>query len=405
MTDGPPLPRGRRYAVRGLLIAGTVLAVLSIAAVFANRQVLNSDNWADTSSALLEDEAIRTQIGLFLVDEVYANVDVEAELAAALPPRLQPLAGPAAGAVRSFAEQRADRFLQRPRVQQAWTEANRLTAEQFIKIAEGDSKAITQSGDAVVLDLRVVLLDLVQRLGLPGTLAGKIPEGAARLKIMSADQVETAEAGVTLLKSLAVVLPILTFLCLGLAVFLAEGRRRKTLLHAGVGLILAGLVMLVLRNVIGEQITTSLASTEAAEPAAANTWDIGSRMLRDVSQALIIGAIPLILAALLAGPSRWATSLRHLAAPYLRDRPGVVYGLAGALFALVIWWGPIPATRLLVPVIIMAILLVVGVEALRRQTAEEFPAATEEDTKAALHARFGRLRGTTAADKAASGQG
>ena len=86
------LPRGRRYAVRTLLVLATVLAVLSIVAVWANRQLLNAGNWADTSTVLLEDRAVKSAVSSYLIDQVYANVDVSAELARALPPRLKPLA-------------------------------------------------------------------------------------------------------------------------------------------------------------------------------------------------------------------------------------------------------------------------------------------------------------------------
>jgi Short C-terminal domain len=395
MNDGHILPRGRRYAVRALILLGTVLAVLAIAAVFVNRQALNAENWSDTSSALLEDEAIRSQVAAFLVDEVYANVDVTAEVASALPRRLRPLAGPAANGLRTFAERTTDRTLGRPRVQEAWKQANRVTAQQFIAIAEGESKAITQSGDAVVLDLRVILLDLVQRLGLPQSLAEKVPPEAGRIQIFSADQAQTAENGVTTLRGLAVVLPFLALFLLGLAVFLARGRRRKTLLHAGFGLIIAGLVVLLARSVVGEQITSSVATTDAVLPAAEHTWAIGTRMLRDVAQATIIGAIPLVAAALLAGPSSTATAARRAMAPWLRERPGATYSVVAALFVLVIWWGPIPATRLVGPVLIMLALLILGVEVLRRQTAREFPTATVADSQAALRAHVQRARDAT----------
>ena len=66
-------------------------------------------------------------------------------------------------------------------MQKAWEEANRVTAQQFIDIAEGDSRAITVNGNAVVLDVRQVLVDLVQRLGASGRLIGKIPPDAGRI--------------------------------------------------------------------------------------------------------------------------------------------------------------------------------------------------------------------------------
>src|SRR3954453_18144274 len=205
--EGARLPRGRRYAIRALLVTGTLLAVLSIFAGFANRQALNADNWADTSSALLDNKEIRTQVAGFLVDQVYANVDVKAQVENALPPRLDPLAGPAANALRELAERRANRMLGRPRIQQAWKTANRVTAQQFINIAEGNSAAITSSGNAVILDLRVVLTDLIQRLGLPRALADKVPPSAGKIKIMSSDQITTVQDGTSLLRHLAIVLP------------------------------------------------------------------------------------------------------------------------------------------------------------------------------------------------------
>src|SRR5215208_2543168 len=110
MTAGKPaaLPSGRRWLVRGLLVLATLVTVLAIFAVWANRQVLDADNWSNTSSELLADDAIRTQVADYLVDQVYEQVDVQAELAAALPPRLTALAGPAASGLRQVAERRTE---------------------------------------------------------------------------------------------------------------------------------------------------------------------------------------------------------------------------------------------------------------------------------------------------------
>src|SRR4051794_36615235 len=166
-SPAPRASRGRRIAVRALLCAATVLAVLSIFALWANRQVLNSDNWSTTSAQMLNNSAIRAQISTYLVDQVYANTDVTAQIANGLPPRLKPLAGPAANGLRDFAERTTDRALSRPRFQQVWEEANRITAEQFIRIADGDSKVVTASGGAIVLNLRSLVVELVGRLGLP----------------------------------------------------------------------------------------------------------------------------------------------------------------------------------------------------------------------------------------------
>src|SRR5438477_13110157 len=91
--------RGRRTLVAVLLWGTTLLAVVGIFAVWANREMLNPDNWSSTSTQLLQNAAVREATANYLVEQLYANVDVEQELKARLPAQIQPLAGPLAGAL------------------------------------------------------------------------------------------------------------------------------------------------------------------------------------------------------------------------------------------------------------------------------------------------------------------
>ena len=383
-------PRGRRYAVRALLCGGTILIVLSVFALWANRQVLNADNWSDTSAAMLANDEIRTQMSGYLVDQVYANTDVTQQIADGLPPRLKPLAGPAASGLRDAAQRTTNRALGRPRLQEVWKQANRVTAEQFINIAEGNSKFVTASGKALVLNVRALVVEIVGRLGLPTTLANKIPRDAGAITVMSDTQVDTLQKVVSWVRHLAVVLPALAFLMLGGAVYLASGRRRETLLIAGIDLIGAGLFILVARQVAGGYVVDQLASTAAVQPAAEAAWSIGTGMLRDIGQATIVIGIPAVGAAWLAGPYRPAIALRRAAAPSLRERPTLVYSLVAVALLLVIAWDPIPATRLAIPVLVMIVLAFAATAALRRQVAVEFPEARSGDARAALQGHAAR---------------
>ena len=141
-----------------LIVLATLLAFVGIFAVWANRQLLDTDNWVDTSSELLENEDVREQISLFLVDELYANVDVEARIEETLPPRLDPLARTVAGALRNFAERAVPDLLGRPRSLQLWEEANRRAHQRLLAVVEGDGgdNVSTEGGD-VVLDLKSML--------------------------------------------------------------------------------------------------------------------------------------------------------------------------------------------------------------------------------------------------------
>ncbi|MGZ4326632.1 MAG: SHOCT domain-containing protein [Solirubrobacteraceae bacterium] len=370
----------------------TVLVAFGSLAVWANRQVLNANNWADTSSALLQNDAIRTQVADFMVDQVYANVNVAGELKAALPPRLQPLAGPVAGGLRTVAQKAAFEFLGRPRVQEAWQKAQRLTAQQFINVVEGKSKAVTLSGNAVYIDLRPLMGQLTTTLGLPASVAQALPSGAGRLKVMSSNQISTVQNAVKLVKGLTIILPAVALLLFALCVYLYTGRRRHALFVVGIDLVIAGLVVLIARNVAGDQIVNALASTEAARPAAEATWTIGTRLLSDIGQSIIIVGLAVMLAASLAGNRRPAVAFRRAAAPWFRERPLATYGVVIAILLLIVLWGPIPATRKPIPVLIMFVLVWLGVEALRRQTAVEFPDAQLGDSMSGMRERIEHWR-------------
>src|SRR5215217_3494109 len=86
----------RRVLALVLIVIAVVLAFLAIFAIWVNRQALNTDNWTQTSSRLLEQPAIRNQIAARLTDEVFRSVDVETAVRDVLPPRAEVLAGPAA---------------------------------------------------------------------------------------------------------------------------------------------------------------------------------------------------------------------------------------------------------------------------------------------------------------------
>jgi putative oligomerization/nucleic acid binding protein len=387
-----PYGRGRRYTIRALMFVATLLLLVSIIALWANRQVFDANNWADTSGAMLENDAIKSQLGGYLVDQVYANVDVTGEVAAALPPRLKPLAGPAANGLRGLAESRMNTLLARPRIEEAWRAANKATAQQFINIAEGNSGAVTTQGNAVVLDLRVMLTNITARLGAAQSLVAKIPPGAGTIKIMSADQISAVQNLTSAIKGLAFVLPLLAVALFALAVYLATGHRRRVLMWVGIDFVIAGAIALVARRLGGNAVVDSLATTDSVRPAVEAAYTIGTGILKDVAQATIIIGIPVIVAAWLAGPMRPAVALRRAAAPWLRDEPLVAYGVAGLLVLIVIAWGPIPATQMLIPIILMFVLVALGVYVLRVQTAEEFPDATRGGTRASLQASAGRAR-------------
>jgi len=384
--------RGRVWAVRALLTLATLLTIVSVLAVFANRQVLDANHWSDTSGALLQNTAVRTQLANYLVSQLYANVNVSGELETALPPRLKPLAGPVAGGLRNLAEKAAYTLLGEPHVQAAWKGAMRISAREFIDIVEGNSRLVLLNGSAVYVDLRPIAVDLAQQLGLPSSVVQSIPADAGRLKVITSRQIKTVQDAVKVVRGMAIIVPAAALLLFALAVYLAEGRRRWALLLVGLDLLIAGFVVIIVRNLAGHAIVNSLVADDSVKPAAQAAWSIGTALLSDIAQSVIIIGLAVLLAAVLAGPTRPAVALRRAAAPWFRDRPSTTYGVILAVLLLIVLWGPIPATRMPIPVLIMVALVWLGTAALRRQTAEEFPNAEIGDTFAAFRARAGRAR-------------
>ena len=118
-------PRTRALLAWGLLGLGTLILLVGSLTVWVKRQALDTAAWVDTSSQFLEDDDIRAALSVYIVDQLYTNVDVQARLEQRLPPDLDGLAAPVAGAMRQPAQRAVDEFLQRPRVQALWEDVNR----------------------------------------------------------------------------------------------------------------------------------------------------------------------------------------------------------------------------------------------------------------------------------------
>ena len=369
-------PHPHRWLVRSLIGVASVLGVVAIFAVWANRQLLDTGYWTSTNAKLIESPPIKEAVSGYLTEQLYANVDVAGELKKGLPSELKPLAAPAAGALKDVVQKGINLLLERPKVQELWRKANQVTHAEFVRLIENKGSVVKlPGGGAVVLDLRPMLGEVAEKVGASSTIVNKIPPKVAQLRIVTSGQLKTMQNAVNLLRSLALVLPLLAVALFALSVYLARGRRRQTLIAVGAAFIGAGLVVVVARGIIGDKVVNSLATTEAVRPAAQAAWSIGTSVLADVAWATVFIGVPVILAGLLAGPTRTATTLRRLMAPYLRDRPGISFGVMGLLLLLLFAWRPIVATKTLTGIAIIIVLAMFGTEMLRRQTAREFPDA------------------------------
>ena len=370
LTDGPPT-RGRRILVWVLVVLAMILVLASSLTIWVQRQALDTDNWVDLSTELLENDQVRENLSVRLVDALYDGTDVEQQLSERLPPRLKQLAAPAVGLVRPAAVSAVDTLLQQPAVQKLWADANRVAHDRLVAILkEEDTNRLVQSSNGeVVLDLNPLVVSINDQLGLNVTL----PEGAGTYVIADSDQLAAAQTAVAVIDPLSILMVIAVLVLLVAAVYLAAGRRRETLRAIAFSLIFIGVLLLVVRRLVGTALVDALTDDTTRDTGWA-VWILGTNLLRDVALAILVYGLVLLLGALLAGPTRWATWIRAKLAPVMRERPLIVYAVVALIFLLVLLWSPTDSDRGIWGTLVLAALVALGVWALRRQTLKEFPA-------------------------------
>jgi hypothetical protein len=102
--------RSHRWLVHGLTALAAVLLLFTAANTWVKRQMLDTDRWVATSEELLADDEIRAALAQYVVDQLYASVDVQAQLEGRLPEDLDGLAGPIASGLRGPAVEAVDRL-------------------------------------------------------------------------------------------------------------------------------------------------------------------------------------------------------------------------------------------------------------------------------------------------------
>jgi hypothetical protein len=361
----------RRAAIWILIVLASLIALASVLTTWVDRQMLDTQSWADASADLIEDPQVRDAVSVYLVDQLYANVDVAADLENRLPDNLDRLAGPLAGALRQPTTEAVDRLLDAPRVQQLWIDASTGTQQKLVNVLEDKTGlGITTGNGVVTLDLGDLVRSLGAELGVSSATLDRIPPDAGELEIMRSDQLAAAQAGVKSVRVLSTWLLVLVLGMYALAIVLARGARRETLRNVGCALVLVGLAVLVVRRLAGAYAVDAL-TEPSSEDSGRRVWLISTSILAQIGWAGVIYGVVAILGAVLAGPTAGAVAVRRRIAPVLNDRPAIVWAAASAVYLLLIVWGPTHALRTLWGIALLGALVAGGIVALRHQTQRE----------------------------------
>jgi hypothetical protein len=359
--------RGRGIGVAALLVIGTLLLTALGFALWAKRQALDTENWVDTSSSLLEDDEIRTAVGLFIIDRLYQSEEVEARIAEVLPPRLVPLAKPAAAGLKQVAQRNAGRILGTDAALQAWETANETAHKALIKLVESD----LASGD-VSLQLGALFEQMAAATGLPQEAVDRLPPNVSSLQVLSGEKLQTARDMLDLFRTLLWVLLILSLASFAGAIALSADRR-QTIMRVGGAFMFTGVALFAIRTLAGAGVVDALAEAPNAHAVADDVWGIATSLLVTVAAGGFLFGLFLVIGGWLAGEGRRATAIRRASAYMYRERPGLVRAGLGVAILLLVIWGPVHWTRTLWGIAIFTILTYVWLEFIRRKTLEQFP--------------------------------
>jgi hypothetical protein len=386
--DGTIAPR---WVIRAMIVLASVLAIGATLNSWVERQLLDTDTWVEVADDMLADPDIRAALSTYLVDEVYANVDVEQALAERLPDDWQRVAGPLAAALRQPATAGVDRLLDTDAVRSAWTTVNRTAHTLVVNILEDNTReGISTADGEVTVDLRVLVVAVAERIGLPSNVIDRIPEDAGQVVVLDSDQLAQAQDAVQAVKLASVLLFVVVVALYAGAVALARSRRRETLRSVGWALIISSLLVMVIQRISVQWAIDELADTPQAQSVASSIASIATGLLRELAWIGAALGVLIVLYAVLIGPSRAAIVVRREIAPLFMT---VWSTLIVAAVVVVVYFAIRPSVTLTNPLprLVLLVLFVAGLVLLHRQVRREHPDASFANSWHRLDAGFREL--------------
>jgi hypothetical protein len=331
---------GPRWFPATLVVVATILAVVTTMTTWARTQALDTDQWVEVSSELLNEPEVQEALALYLADELFTTIDVAAELESRLPENLAGLAGPLAGALRGPATDGIEQIIASSRFQSVWQTANRVAHEAAVRILRDDTRdSVSTAGGAIVLDLGAAVRNLGEQIGIPEAALDRLPDDVGQITVIQSDELSDVQDAVKVLDFTSWFLYIVIVAMYAAAVYLAVGRRRQMLRSVGISLIIAGLSVLLIRAIGIRTSVEAFVEDATNKPLAELVASVMTVLLRQMAWTGVVYGLLIIAVAALLGPSRWAVATRRWIAGVTESTAAVVGVCFGAVL-LLLWWSP-----------------------------------------------------------------
>jgi hypothetical protein len=309
-----------------LVALSCLLVVLSTTEVWAHRTLLNTGAFVGTVSPVFKNPAVTSAVAVRATDELFTELNLQARLKDALPPKASFAAAPVTNATKGFVAGQLATMLTSARFQAIWTAALTFTHQQLVAVLRGqNTAAVSTSGGYIVLNTVPVISQAPAKVsGLASDLAGKpvtlptitsadppqqavtklskalgvpLPSNFGQITLVRSSDLAAVQKGVKAFDRLTLVVPLVTIALIALSLWLSVNRRR-TVLQLAVGVSL--LMIAERRSVIHEQST--LAS-------AAHNPQVAQSVLGDLLHGffvltawVLVVALVVLVIAVLSGP-------------------------------------------------------------------------------------------------------
>ena len=317
-----------------LVAVSCLLVLLSTTVVWAHRTLLDTGTFVGTVGPVFQDPAVASAVAARATDELFTELNLQARLRDALPPKASFAAVPITSATQSYVAGELAKVLGSPQFQAIWTAALTATHRQLVAVLRGEKTPVLSTADGYIVVNTVPLINqaLGKVSGLASDLAGKpvtlpaitsadppqqavaklsqalgvpLPASFGEITLVRSSDLATVRQGVKAFDGLTLILPLVTIVLIALCLWLSVNRRRTVLqLAAGVTL----LMIIERRSVLHEQSVLA---------AAARNPQVASSVLADLLHGFFVLtawvlaiALLIVVITILLGPYRWAVALR-----------------------------------------------------------------------------------------------
>jgi hypothetical protein len=353
----------RGILVAFLVILGGILSVPASVAVWQERTVLDENEFVATTNEVFEDESVQVALANRMADRVMERLEIQDRVGTALeeldeggqdrvPANLEILQIPISTGVRQGIYNVCLRVLQSEQFADIRETVLRTAHSAVSALILDDDAFIQQNGDSVVLDLRPLIIQIVEEVagerGLEILEEREFPPEAGTVTLVEQSEAPWLWNLLGWLDDFNPIVPIAVFVILALAVVISQNRWR-TIIAAGGALVVVAAVVLVALGGPVQELATGWPATDEGQEAAASAYDILLENFRRQQMLLVLVGLGMVAVGTVGRDPRLSRALGRAVTrqdqedfnfrDWAHDRAAILRGtgLAAAAIILLLW--------------------------------------------------------------------